>query len=86
MDAESTYFTTLGRQIKIVLRLQANQKITAEFGLINVVQVYYVYGGVSVKVSEHEFPSYWKWDFNNGELLETLYSARYNFLAKCRFT
>jgi hypothetical protein len=28
---------------------------------------------VSVEVSKHEFPSYWKWDFNNGELLETFY-------------
>jgi cell division protein FtsL len=69
----STYFTTFGRQIKIVARLQANQKSIATFDSATV-YVYYVYSGQSIHVASDNFNfHYASWDFHNGELNDTLY-------------
>jgi uncharacterized membrane-anchored protein YhcB (DUF1043 family) len=67
----STYFTTLGEQIKIVARLQANQKTIAQFNFREV-YVYYVYSGQSIRITGGYF-NLGRWDFHNGELNDTLY-------------
>jgi regulator of replication initiation timing len=73
VDFTSTYFTTLGRQIKIVARLQANQKTVATFDYASV-SVDYVYSGQYITVTSHRFNFYGaSWDFHNGELNDTLY-------------
>jgi uncharacterized coiled-coil protein SlyX len=72
VDSRSTYFTTLGRQIKIVARLWANQKIIAEFGSCYI-YVCYVYGGKYVGVTTAYFKFDEKsWDFTH-ELVDVLY-------------
>jgi hypothetical protein len=70
--SRSTYFTTLGRQIKIVARLWANQKIIAKFGHCEI-YVYYVYGGKYVGVTKAYFKfDKESWDFTH-ELVDVLY-------------
>jgi hypothetical protein len=73
ISRESTYFTTLGRQIKIIARLWANQKVIVEFGYCSV-SVSYLYRGtyVGVTSTHFKFSEGGKWDFTY-ELDDVLY-------------
>jgi gas vesicle protein len=72
---ESTYFTTLGRQIKIDAKLTASVPVYVKFGFCYV-HVYYVYEGAVLSAADAvDFHfDYSVWDFGRySELNDTLY-------------
>lgn len=70
---DSTYFTTIGKQLKIVIRLSANQKVIAKFTDCEI-RIAYNYGGKNFYPWQMDLPfRNSEWDFNNGDLIETMF-------------
>jgi len=71
----STYFTTLGKQIKIDAKLRADAPVWVDFDSCYI-EVYYVYGGQNIKIEWSSFQSFSnkRWDFGRySELNDTIY-------------